>query len=134
MIYAHNFFTSQHFCSIFLAIKCFVKLLEFQWERIVLFSLLIYLYSTAMNLNLWLNSKMTRLTSMLSTNITSDSCQFLDLEISYFQGYFNARVYNRRDDFFVFPYGQFSLFWWWHSFGPIMRRLHFPVRSFCTYL
>jgi hypothetical protein len=45
-----------------LAIKYFVKLFEFQWERIVLLPLLIFwrfFFCTAMNLNVWLKSKKT---------------------------------------------------------------------------
>ena len=30
-------------------------------------------------------------------NITSDSCQFLDLEIPLFQGKFSKRAYDKRD-------------------------------------
>jgi hypothetical protein len=44
--------------------QCFVKLLEFQWERIVLLSLLICFY-TVTNLNLWPNSK----TNCLKTHL-----------------------------------------------------------------
>ena len=70
---------------------------------------------------------------MNKANITSDSCQVLDLDISLFQGNFNTRVYDKRNLFF-FPYHQFVFIGWRRSFDFIMWRLHFSVNSFCTYI
>ena len=42
---SYEYFARQHLCS-FLTTKCFVKLLEFQWEQIVLIC-----FCIAMNLN-----------------------------------------------------------------------------------
>ena len=44
-------------------------------------------------------------------SITRDSCQYVDLDISFFQGCFNVRVYDKRDDF-SFPIGNFFSFGW----------------------
>jgi len=41
-------------------------------------------------------------------NITRDSCQYVDLDISLVQGCFNVRVYDKRDDF-SFAIGNFSV-------------------------
>ena len=43
-------------------INCFVKMLKFQWERIMLLTLLICFYAV-MNLNLWLNFQQIRLST-----------------------------------------------------------------------
>ena len=45
------------------------------------------------------------------TNTTRDSCQYVDLDIFFFQGCFNVRVYDKRDDF-SFPIGNFFSFGW----------------------
>ncbi len=60
--------------------KCFVKLLEFQNERIVLPSLLICLY-TAMNFDLWLNLKKTLLSThlLVYSTITVDTLYLDDI-------------------------------------------------------
>ena len=44
---------------------------------------------------------------MNKTNITSDSCQLIDLDISVFQGKFNTHDYDKS---FFFPCCQFSFY------------------------
>ena len=64
--------------------KCFVKLLEIQNERIVLPSLLICLY-TAMNFDLWLNLKKTLLSThlLVYSTITVDTLYLDDILTVY---------------------------------------------------
>ena len=128
------------------------------------------LFYTVMNLNLWLTSKTTCLSTNLlvysiitlhlddiltvnnsnclifveqmypkertmnNTNITTDSCQFSDFHISFFQGNFNTRFCDKRDKFslpivsFLFLDADVP------SFGPIIWRLNFPVSSYRVHL
>jgi hypothetical protein len=74
IIYAISYLLDNIF--IVLVIEFLVKLLEFQWERIVLLSLLIFLH-TVMNLNVWLNSSRA-LTKHSHINLFSNNYRYFD--------------------------------------------------------
>ena len=79
MVYAINYLPDNNFVC--LAIKCFVKLLEFLWARFVLLSLLICVY-TVMNLRVWLSCKTRTRLKHSFVSLFKNNCRYLNCQQS----------------------------------------------------
>ena len=75
-----------------------------------------------------------------NVNITDNSCQFLDLDISLFKGKLNIHTYLYKKDNVSFSYCQFSFFWgmvmflWPNHIGIYISQLVcFALTYICTF-